>query len=95
MPGSPTLLLTSAAALAAVLGLIILLGRLARRAGWGRLVQGRPTGARGRGRLSLEDGLAIDARLRIHIIRCDGRDCLVLTGPTGGRMLGWLERDPS
>ncbi|MCK8782764.1 flagellar biosynthetic protein FliO [Roseomonas sp. NAR14] len=70
-------------ALLAVLALLWLLARLLRGVG----IAARP-GAR---RLSVQDMLPLDARRRLLLIRCDGRELLLLTGGTQDAMLGWLE----
>lgn len=80
--------LQAALALAAVLALAWILGRAARRGGLA------PMGANGRagGRLSVQAALALDARRRLLLVRCDGREGLLLTGgPGGDSWLGWVE----
>jgi flagellar protein FliO/FliZ len=71
-------LLTAIAALAAVLALVWVASRAAR---WGGLAP-RPTGGR---RLAVLDVLALDARRRLTLVRCDDRSVLLLTG--GGQDL--------
>jgi flagellar protein FliO/FliZ len=73
---------TAGAALLGVLALILLAGRLARRAG----LAPRP----GQGRLSIEESLALDARRRLVLVRCDGRGLLLLTGGPQDQVVGWL-----
>jgi flagellar protein FliO/FliZ len=34
--------------------------------------------------------MTLGPRHRLHLIRCDGRDLLVMTGDTQDLMLGWL-----
>lgn len=65
-------------ALIAVLGLIGLCALIARKAG---LAQNALSLVKRR-RLSLVESLALDARRRAVIIRCDGREHLVILGPT-------------
>ncbi len=79
-----TQLLTVLPALALVLGLALLAGRAARRLG---LAAPQP----GAGRLALVQALPLDSRRRVHLLRCDGRHLLVLTGGGGDVMLGWVE----
>lgn len=79
-----TQLLTVLPALALVLGLALLAGRAARRLG---LAPARP----GAGRLAVVQALPLDSRRRVHLLRCDGRHLLVLTGGGGDVMLGWVE----
>lgn len=75
--------LTTALTLLAVIALILLVGRLARRAGLG-------PAARGGGRLAIEETLALDARRRLLLIRCDGRALLLLTGGPKDEVVGWV-----
>jgi flagellar protein FliO/FliZ len=70
-------LTTAIAALAGVLALVLLAGRAARRFGLAGAA-GR-AGSPGR-RLALVETLALDPRRRLLLIRCDGREVLVLTG---------------
>jgi flagellar protein FliO/FliZ len=79
---SLTTVLTAAAALLAVVLLAVLAGRAARATGLGK----RAAGAR----LHLEESLALDARRRLLLVRCDGRQVLLLTGPQD-RVVGWLD----
>jgi len=81
-PGLSTLL-TALAALAAVLGLIWLASRAARLGG---LAPRRPGGHC----LTVRDAIALDSRRRLHLVRCDGRDVLVLTGGGQDVVVGWL-----
>ena len=76
-------ILLACAALAAVLALILLAGRIARAGGWVR----KPAG----GRLALVQGLALDQRRRLHLVRCDDREILLLTGGTTDLVIGWLD----
>ena len=78
-----TSVFTAVAALAAVLLLILLAGRLARMTRFAR-----PGGAAGT-RLRLQDSLVLDPRRRLLLVQCDGRSVLLLTGPTD-RVVGWL-----
>jgi flagellar protein FliO/FliZ len=80
-----TSLLTAAAALGAVLLLVLLAGRLARRTRFAR--------AGGTGRLRIEESLALDPRRRLVLVRCDGRFVLLLTGPQDS-VVGWLPDAP-
>ena len=77
-----TSLLPAAAALAAVLLLVLLSGRLARLTRFAR-----PGAAAGR--LSVQSSLALDARRRLLLVQCDGRCILLLTGPQD-QVVGWL-----
>ncbi len=77
--------LTALAALAVVLGLVWLASRAAR---WGGLAP-RQTGAR---RLVVQDAIALDARRRLTLVRCDDRSVLLLTGGTQDVVVGWLRQ---
>lgn len=79
-------LLSALAALAVVLGLIWLATRAARWSG----LAARPVGAR---RLTVVDALALDARRRLTLVRCDGRCVLLLTGGGQDLVVGWV-REP-
>jgi flagellar biosynthetic protein FliP len=79
-------LLTGAVALAAVLGLAWLASRLVRLGGLA------PRAAGGRV-LVVRDTLALDSRRRLHLVRCDGRDVLLLTGGPQDVVVGWLQGD--
>ena len=80
LPGFSTVL-TAAAALAAVLGLILLAARF---------VRASPVPRRVGGRLTSREVLALDAARRLHLVRCDGRDVLLLTGGPQDLVVGWL-----
>jgi flagellar protein FliO/FliZ len=73
--------ITAAAALIGVVALILLAGRLARRAG---------LAPQGSGRLRVEETVALDARRRLVLVRCDGRALLLLTGGAQDQVVGWL-----
>ena len=73
--------LQAAGALAAVVLLIWLLSR-GLRAGGLAPREGR--------RLAVQEVLALDPRRRLLLLRCDGREVLVLTGGAQDAVLGWL-----
>jgi flagellar protein FliO/FliZ len=73
--------LQAAGALAAIL---LLLAFGARGLRWGGLAS-RP----GR-RLAVQEVLALDSRRRLLLLRCDGREVLLLTGGGQDALLGWL-----
>ncbi|WP_431284057.1 hypothetical protein ACQW02_04425 [Humitalea sp. 24SJ18S-53] len=77
--------LLAVAALAGVVALLLLLGRAARAFGFGAAA---PRG--GPRRLILQDSLAIDPKRRLVLVRCDGRDVLLLTGGGSDQVVGWL-----
>ena len=77
-------LLSAVAALLAVLVLIWLVGRMARFGGLAR----RPIGG---GLLVVQDVLVLDARRRLHVIKCEERRVLLLTGGTRDIVVGWLD----
>lgn len=70
-------------ALISVLGMIGLCALIARKAG---LAHNAVRFAR-RKRLALVESLALDARRRAVIIRCDGREHLVILGPTSETLI--------
>lgn len=74
--------LTGIGALLFVLALILVLARLLRMSGL--------TPQTGGQRLKLQEVLALDSRRRVMILRCDGRDVLLLTGGPQDLCLGWL-----
>lgn len=79
-----TSILTAIAALVAVLALIWVAGRIARFGGMAR----RPVSG---GVLAVQDVLALDARRRLHLISCDRRRVLLLTGGAQDVVVGWLD----
>ncbi len=82
---------TALAALAAVVALVLLARqavlRLPRGLG-GLALPGRA------GVLAVEQVLALDARRRLLLVRCDGRRLLLLTGGAQDVSLGWLDPPP-
>ena len=74
--------LTAGLALLFVLGLMLLLARVLRATGLAPQTAGQ--------RLKLQEVLALDARRRVIILRCDGREVLLLTGGPQDLCLGWL-----
>ncbi|WP_270936890.1 flagellar biosynthetic protein FliO [Falsiroseomonas oryzae] len=79
-------LLTALAALAGVLGALVLVLRGLRATGLARQA-GR--------RLAVTEAVALDARRRLVLVRCDGRDLLLLTGGAQDAVVGWLPvREP-
>lgn len=89
MLSSPASLLTAVAALAAVLVLIWLASRAARLAGFAART---PGGSR---LLVVRDTLALDARRRLHLVRCGDRQVLLLTGAGQDLVVGWVDTTPS
>jgi flagellar protein FliO/FliZ len=55
---------------------------------------GRTPGRPGR-RLGVAEVIALDARRRLVLIRCDGREALLLTGGGQDAVLGWLPDRPA
>lgn len=82
MPLSVNTLLTGAAALVTVLALVLLAARILRASGI--------AGLRASARLSLHDSLMIDRTRSMRIVRCDGRDLLLLVGGGTDVVIGWL-----
>ncbi len=79
MPIALTSVFPALAALGAVLGLILLAGRAARLT---RAPAGR--------RLAMLETLALDRTRRLSIVRCDGRELLLVTGGGCDTVVGWL-----
>ena len=86
-------LLTAVVSLGAVLGLILLAARAAR---FGGLATRFPRNVpRNSARLlEVRDVLALDNRRSLHLVRCDGRDVLLLTGGPQDVVVGWMP-DPA
>lgn len=80
-PLDPAIIAQAVAALAAVLLLAWGAARFARQRG---LATASP------GRLGIRAVCPLDARRRLILIACDGREALLLTGPTGDQFLGWV-----
>lgn len=57
----------------------------------------RRDGAPGRPgrRLGIAEVIALDARRRLILVRCDGREVLLLTGGGQDAVLGWLPDRPA
>ena len=83
---SATSILTAAGALAAVLVLIWLAGRLAR---FGGIAQ-RTTGNRV---LAVQDTLPLDQRRRLYLVSCEQRRVLLLVGGAQDVVIGWLDEE--
>ncbi len=82
-------IISALVALFAVVALIWLAGRMERFGGLAR----RPAGG---GSLVVRDVLVLDARRRLHLISCDDRRVLLLTGGAQDVVVGWLEpREPA
>lgn len=77
-----TSLLTALIALAAVIGLVVLAGRVARTTGLVRAQTGR--------RLAVRETISIDRTRSLRIVSCDGRELLLLVGGGSDVLLGWL-----
>jgi flagellar protein FliO/FliZ len=54
-----------------------------------RLLGVDPVGRPGR-RLAVLEATAIDPRRRLVLVRCDGREVLLLVGPGNDTVVGWL-----
>ncbi len=77
-------MLLAAPALVLVLGLVWLAGR-AVRLGWFR----HPARSAGEARMRVVQTLALDPRRRLHLVCCDGRQVLLLTGGANDALLDW------
>ena len=86
MPLEVNSILTAVAALIVVLAMIWLAARTARLGGIAR----RSTKG---GLLTVQDVLVLDTRRRLHLIVCDGRRVLLLTGGGQDIVVGWVERE--
>lgn len=75
-------LLLGLAALAAVLILVLVSGRMARV-----VLARRPQAGR---RLALRETLALDPRRKLLLVACDGREAVLLTGGPADLVIGWL-----
>ncbi len=84
MPLDPSLSLKALAALGAVVLLAFAALRALRAATAGAAKPG------GRRRLGVQEVLALDPKRRLVLVRCDGRDLLLLTGGAREVSLGWL-----
>ena len=87
MAGDSLATLASAlAVLAGVVGAILALGWVVRCFAHGRLA---PAGRA----LAVTETLALDPRRRLHLVRCQDRSVLLLTGGGADLVVGWVE-DP-
>ena len=84
MVDSATTLLTSAAALAGVVGLILLIGWALRHTS-----MRKPTSAERL--LIVKDTIALDARRRLYLVQHGDRAVLLLTGGTNDIVVGWVD----
>lgn len=89
----PNSLLLAFVALAVVLGLIWL-AQLAARRGLSPLLRARMGSAPGDGRLAVVRSLGLDPARRLHLVACDGRQVLLLTGGGQDLVVGWLPNSP-
>lgn len=79
---------TAIAALAVVLALVVAAGRLARASGF-KVNPGRSR------LLAVDETIALDSRRRLHLVRCGGRQVLLLTGGGSDTVVGWVpEQEP-
>ena len=83
MPLDPSLSLKALAALVAV----VLLAFAALRGLRTTMGAAKPGGGR---RLAVQEVLPLDPKRRLVLVRCDGRDLLLLTGGAGEVSFGWL-----
>ena len=79
-------LLYAVGALLVVLLLVAGAGRAARAAGLVQLTSSA--------RLRVVEKLSLDPRRRLLLLRCDGRDLLLLTGPHNDLVVGWITPAP-
>ena len=81
-------LLTAMAALAGVVGTILLIGRALRHTSIGRPRSSAHS-------LIVQDTIALDARRRLYLVRHGDRAVLLLTGGTNDVVVGWLDGSKS
>lgn len=74
-------------ALAAVVGLAMMLSRMARRSG---LAPNAQAVDRARHRMALQAVLPLEGRRAAMILAVDGREVLLIAGPQGETVVGWL-----
>jgi flagellar protein FliO/FliZ len=79
-------IISTCAALAGVVFLLLFGGRIAQKTRFAR-----PNGA---GRIRIEETLALDARRRLLLVSCNGRAVLLLTGAQD-QVVGWLPEQAS
>ena len=84
MLDSVTPLLSAAAALAGIVGVILLAGRALRHTSFAR------PGKAGR-ILVIKDTIALDARRHLHLVQHGDRAVLLLTGGETDIVVGWLD----
>jgi flagellar protein FliO/FliZ len=60
-----------------------------------RALRGGRAGTRPGRRLSVQEVMAVDARRRLLLVRCDGRELLLLTGGPEDTVIGWLPERPA
>ena len=84
MADSLTMLLTSAAALAGIVGVILLIGRALRHTSLGKPRSSASL-------LILKDTIALDVRRRLHLVQHGNRAVLLLTGGETDVVVGWLD----
>ncbi len=77
-------LLTSLAALAGVVGVILLIGRVLRHTPLGRPASSARL-------LVVRDTIALDARRRLHLVQHGERSVLLLTGGAVDLVVGWVD----
>lgn len=106
MADSFATLFSAVAALAGIVGLILVLGRALRMTMTGRTLRMTMTGRALRmttvgrvgpsGRsLVVTETIALDARRRLHLVRHGERSVLLLTGGGNDVVVGWLDGPPA
>jgi flagellar protein FliO/FliZ len=76
--------LTAVAALAGIVGLILLIGRVLRHVS---LARPKPPARL----LIVKDTIALDARRRLHLVQHGDRSVLLLTGGETDLVVGWVD----
>lgn len=86
MPPLSSSFLTAATALGAVICAILFAAYVLRRTGFAR-----PAGST---RLQLREMLPLDRTRKLYLVTCDGRDLLMVAGPAGDTLVGWVPATP-
>ena len=75
-------------ALTFVISLVAIAHRLATRLKLAQRIMGKSLGTNA---LVVEHSLALDTRRRLLLVRCEGRQLLLLTGGPQDILVGWME----
>lgn len=81
MTGSSAI--TAIGVLAGVVGLVLVIGRLASRFSFHTTTKAGRT-------LFLRESIALDPRRRVHLLQCGNRQVVLLTGGSQDVLVGWI-----